>query len=95
MKQISEQDKKEIRSAACEAVAYSLIAGQLTMAVGKVGKLFYGSPKPIDWENVFEQVDEMNGYVVTALKYLKCARKDMQFLKNKQLELEEPRKVKQ
>lgn len=55
MKQISEQDKKEIRSAACEAVAYSLIAGQLTMAVGKVGKLFYDSQKPIDWENVLSK----------------------------------------
>lgn len=93
MKEISEQDKKEIRRAACDAVAYSLIAGQLTMAVGKVGKLFYGSPKPIDWENVFEQVDEMNRCIVTAFKYIKCARKEMQFLTNKQLELEGPRKV--
>lgn len=93
MKQISEQDKKEICRAARDAVAYSLIAAHLTTAVGKVGELFYDSQKPIDWENVFEQVDEMKGYVATALKYLKCARKEMQFLTNKQLELEGPRKV--
>ena len=93
MKQISEQDKKEIRRAALDAVAYSLIAGSLTTAVGKVGELFCDSQKPIDWENVFEQVEEMGDYVTAAFRYLKCARKEMQFLENKQLELEGPRKV--
>lgn len=47
MKQISEQDKKEIRRAALDAVAYSLIAGSLTTAVGKVGELFYDSQKTL------------------------------------------------
>lgn len=46
-------------------------------------------------ENVFEQVEEMGDYVTAAFRYLKCARKEMQFLKNKQLELEGPRKVEQ
>lgn len=95
MKQISEQDKKEIRRAALDAVAKCLIAGHFTTAVGKVGESFYNPQKPLDWETVFEQVDEMKGYVFTALKCLKCARKEMRFLKNKQLELEGPRKVKQ
>lgn len=93
MKQISEQDKKEIRRAVLDAVAQCLIAGHFTTAVGKVGEVFYDSKKTIDWENVFEQVDEMKGYVFTALKCLKCARSEMRFLKNKQLELEGTRKV--
>lgn len=55
---------------------------------------FYLDPrKPIDWENVFEQVDEMNGYVVTALSTLKVARTAMEFIQTKQFELEGPRKV--
>lgn len=94
MKQISEQDKKEIRRAALDAVAYSLIAGSLTTAVGKVGELFYDSQKPIDWENVFEQVEEMGDYVTAAFRYLKCARAEMTILKTKRLELEGPRGMK-
>ena len=94
MKQISEQDKKEIRRAALDAVAYSLIAGSLTTAVGKVGELFYDSQKPIDWENVFEQVEEMGDYVTAAFRYLKCARAEMTILKTKRLELEGQRGMK-
>lgn len=93
MKQISEADKKEIRRAALDAVAKCLIAGHFTTAVGRAGKSFYGPQKSIDWETVFEQVDEIKGYVYTALKCLKCARQEMRFLKNKQLELEGLRKV--
>ena len=93
MKQISEADKKEIRRAALDAVAQCLIAGSFTTAVGKVGELFYDSQKPIDWETVFEQVEEMGDYVTAAFRYLKFAKAEMQFLKHKQLELEGPRKV--
>lgn len=41
------------------------------------------------------RIEEMGDYVTAAFRYLKCARKEMQFLKNKQLELEGPRKVEQ
>ena len=95
MKQISEADKKEIRRAALDAVAHCLVAGQLITAVGKMGELFYDPRKPIDWETVFEQVDEMDGYVVTALSTLKVARTAMKFIQTRQFELEGPRKVEQ
>ena len=95
MKQISEADKKEIRRAVFDAVAHCRIAGQLITAVGKMGEVFYDPRKPVDWETVFEQLEEMNGYVFTALSSLKVARAAMQFLATKQLELEEPREVEQ
>nr|DAQ41275.1 MAG TPA: hypothetical protein [Caudoviricetes sp.] len=93
MKQISEQDKKEIRRAAREAVAQCLIAGHFTAAVGKMGEVFYNPRKPINWETVSEQLDEMDNYVVTALTTLRVARAEMKFIKTKQLELKGPRKA--
>lgn len=95
MKQISEADKKEIRRAALDVVAHCLVAREFTTEVHKMGEIFYDPSKLVHWETVFEQLDEMDNYVVAALSAMKVARAEMTFLKKKQFELEGPRKVKQ